>query len=167
MIWTRLLLLMTYWTQTSYAHSSPNRYVSIQPFLQVIFMQYQKSLYIFKANWTVLILLQKPVMDSWIPAILQNIRNIIQQNQMAIHPGVKRNWNRGLRWLSTQISSPNTSRNKCAPLGFIGSLAHLLFGTVTDDEIQMKYQQALQTAMTFCKSYHSSCQFFNFCHQMK
>ena len=140
---------MTYWTltQTSYTDSSPNRYVSIQPLPQGISMQYQKSLCIFKADWTVLVLLQKPVMDSRIPAILQNIRKIIQRNQMAIHPGVKRNWNRRLRWLSTQILSTNTSRNKRAPLGFIGSLAHLLFGTATEDEIQ-KYQQALQTAMT-------------------
>ena len=107
----------------------------------------KKNLFVFKADWTVLVLLQKPEMDPRIPNILHNIRILIKQTEISIHAGVKRNWNRRLRWLSDLINQPFSSRSKRAPLGFIGSLSHLLFGTVTEDELG-KYQQAVKMAVT-------------------
>ena len=51
-------------------------------------------------------------------------------------PQLAENWNSRLDWCVNIVQHFPASRNKRAPLGFIGRLSHTLFGTVTEEELQ-------------------------------
>ena len=146
---------MTYWLVVtlvtlptiSLAIHTPPQDVTIKKLPQGISTYSRDTIYSLKADWTVLVLLQKPTPDPRMFSILKSLRKIISHSNFTIDEAIKRNWIRRLRWLNIiSIAPSKVSRVKRAPFSFIGSLSNILFGTVTETELR-NYQQAVEMAI--------------------
>ena len=126
--------------------------VNIIQYPQGVAAQLVDRIYGLKAEWTTLVLLQQPVPDPRLFSIAHLLRRTLQIQNFSLEPSIKRNWSRRLRWAATLLEDNNPkvsllSRIKRAPLEFVGTLSHWLFGTVTEKQLAV-YQKAVRLALT-------------------
>ena len=121
--------------------------IDIGSFPQGISIHTPDNIFGLKAQWTVLVLLQKPTPDPRINSIIHHLKNIVSSNNVPLDSAIKRNWIRRLRWISEVIQVNKVTRSKRSILPFVGSLSNILFGTVTEDQLN-QYRKAVNRALT-------------------
>ena len=120
--------------------------IDIGSFPQGISIHTPDNIFGLKAQWTVLVLLQKPTPDPRINSIIHHLKNIVSSNNVPLDSAIKRNWIRRLRWISEVIQVNKVTRSKRSILPFVGSLSNILFGTVTEDQLN-QYRKAVNRAL--------------------
>ena len=101
------------------------------------------QLYPTVAKWTSAVSLEPPRIHHSIKEAVRTLQYLIFQFNYSDHSSViiKDNWNMRMSWIESTLHIPPI-RQKRSPLGFIGEVSHVLFGTVTKGELA-KYKSAL------------------------
>ena len=119
--------------------------IGIDSFPQDISIHTPDNIFGLKAQWNVLVLLQKPTPNPRIDSIIHHLKNFVSSNN--VPRPIKRNWIRRLRWISEVIQVNKVTRPKQSILSFVGSLSNILFGTVTEDQLN-QYRKAVNRVLT-------------------
>ena len=129
-LWITLLPLMMTWSMAHNIRTVPE--IGIGSFPQDISIHTPDNIFGLKAQWNVLVLLQKPTPNPRINSVIHHLKNFVSSNN--VPRPKKRNWIRRLRWISEVIQVNKVTRPKQSILSFVGSLSNILFGTVTEDQ---------------------------------
>ena len=147
-----IFLMMFYLTNTTKTQVDTD--LSIVRYEHGISLQNTGSIAALKAEWTILVLLQKPALDNRMFIVTHSLKQMLLATNITVDPNVRRNWFRRMKWTLTmlhRLSKPKhvsllKHRSKRAPLGFIADLSHVLFGTVTETQLN-EYRQAVNLAL--------------------
>ena len=101
------------------------------------------QLYPTVAKWTSAVSLEPPRIHHSIKEAVRTLQYLILQFNYSDHSSlvIKDNWNRRMSWIENTLHIAPI-RRKRSPLGFIGEVSHVLFGTVTEGELD-RYKSAL------------------------
>ena len=109
--------------------------IAVKPLHQGLLIEKHGGLYYQTAEWVVLMTITSPPPTEKITVFAKVLKEEIQKVSSRF-PQLAENWNSRLDWCVNIVQHFPASRNKRAPLGFIGRLSHTLFGTVTEEELQ-------------------------------